>query len=589
MSKRPRGRRPPKKDGRARTRRRDRRLEQRRRRDQEPDLVDRVALALEEHPLSLLELVSGILAILEPPRHPFGPEPSPDVPGFDDLVESFLGTDLHETSALLAVFAAFSDDELFRRRALREITGRADALPGWLADLGRTRVTSVREVAHVLGDGENHVLGVLLPDGTEFTTVVYVDHNVGTLVKDAFVLPAPAAAVVAQLEEIADDPDSVVRDLDPADARARIVEAMEQAAITYPPFETETWPACRALVRWVTGMLPAGGRGHEFPEWSGAQLADLTERFLRSPQGTGFDDPDHRELLESLLWFGSGSGTGDPLRWSPVNVEILLLDWVPRKIVADVPHLDRLPDLLRAFVRFCHAERGIRSVHTQDTLAAVDAFEAEYRQLIRADRRQGPEALLEALGVLDPPDPEWGLNELARAVGGRAVLDALSTEPLPDEPFDWTGVPEDVRPRVGEVLALVDSGCETLFDGGDAVEMRTACRRLLSRTAAADPVAFRRAARSEISAGTICWLVGRASDLVGGRGGLMVKDLAAHFGTGGGSFSQRAGVYLRALGIETPPGAGVELGSPDYLVGARRAAIAEARDGYRSRDDDLLT
>ena len=545
--------------------------------------------------MSLLELVSGILAVLDPPRHPFGPEPSAEVPALDDLVESFLGTDLPETSALLAVLAAFSDDELFRRRAVREITGRADAPPDWLADLGRTRVTSVREVAHVLGDGENHVLGVLLPDGTEFTTVVYVDHNVGTLVKDAFVLPAPAAAVVAQLEEIADDPDSVVRDLDPADARARIVEAVQHAAITYPPFETETWPACRALVRWVTGMLPTGGRGYEFPEWSDTELADLTERFLRSPQGTGFDDADHRELLESLLWFGSGYGTGDPLRWSPVNVEILLLDWVPRKIVADVPFLDLLPDLLRAYIRFCHADRGIRSVHTQDTLEAVDAFEPEYRQLIRTERRQGPEALLEAVGVLgdgtddldlDASAREWGLRRLAELVGGPRALDDLSTAPLPDEPLALDAVPEDVHPRVGEIGALIDAGCEALFDGDTAVELRTACRRLLGGVAAADPAVFRRRARADISAATVIWLVGRANDLVG-PGALPVKDLAAHFGTTSGAFSQRGRVYLDALGI--PPWPGTALGSPDYLVADRRAAITEARDTYRAWDDDVLT
>ena len=39
-------------------------------------------------------------------------------------------------------------------------------------------------------------------------------------------------------------------------------------------------------------------------------------------------------MLSSLLWFGSGYGPGDPLRWSPTAVEILMLDWIPRKILA---------------------------------------------------------------------------------------------------------------------------------------------------------------------------------------------------------------------------------------------------------------
>jgi hypothetical protein len=34
-----------------------------------------------------------------------------------------------------------------------------------------------------------------------------------------------------------------------------------------------------------------------------------------------------------------------------VAVEILLADWIPRKIVADVAYLSNAPELLRAFIR----------------------------------------------------------------------------------------------------------------------------------------------------------------------------------------------------------------------------------------------
>ena len=36
-------------------------------------------------------------------------------------------------------------------------------------------------------------------------------------------------------------------------------------------------------------------------------------------------------------------------------MEILLLDWYPRKIVAEPELLMRMPDVLRAFIRFAHA------------------------------------------------------------------------------------------------------------------------------------------------------------------------------------------------------------------------------------------
>ena len=140
--------------------------------------------------------------------------------------------------------------------------------------------------------------------------------------------------------------------------------------------------------------------------------------------------------------------------------------------------------MLRAFVRFCHHERGIRPGSPRDTIAAIDEFEPEYQQLIRSDRLQGPEALLAAMGVFDDDDPdeldeslsEIMLDSLRRVVGGAAALDALDAEPLPDEPFAWEPVPPDVHDRVGEVLDLVERCCTELLDE----QYRTACRRLLA-------------------------------------------------------------------------------------------------------------
>ena len=58
--------------------------------------------------------------------------------------------------------------------------------------------------------------------------------------------------------------------------------------------------------------------------------------------------------------------TGHPYRWSTVRVEMLLTDWVPRKIVADAPYLAKLPDLLRAYIRYCHEREGIRADLTEE-------------------------------------------------------------------------------------------------------------------------------------------------------------------------------------------------------------------------------
>ncbi|GEL20515.1 hypothetical protein PA7_43520 [Pseudonocardia asaccharolytica DSM 44247 = NBRC 16224] len=560
----------------------------------EPDLLGDVAAALaDDHPLALLGLVSTLLAAIEPRPGPFEPPAGPDLPSREELVATFLEVDLPETSALLAALAELLGEDVLRRRVRRELASRGHALPRWLVELDRAEtVGEAVGVGHVLGDGDDIMFGVRLSGGRELSVAVYVDHNLGTVAKDAFVVPEPLPGLVEQMLATIDDPDTTAGELDRADAGVRITEAIDRGKITFPPFETDTWPGCRPLVEWAVRLLPTGGTGYRRPEWDDDALAALTERFLASPFGAEFDDADHRGLLESLLWFGTDYGPGDPLRWSPVAVEILLADWIPRKIVADAPYLAKAPALLRAFIRFCHHERGIRPALTALTLAAVDEHEPGYRRTIRSPRPQGPAALLAAMGALDPDGPwppldaeppglpEIMLDALRRAVGSESALDALDASPLPDESFDWRSIPADIHDRVAEVLALVDRGSGELLD----VESRTACRRLLARAAAGDPEIFRRRGRAATAAAAICWIIGKANRSVGADG-VAVKDLTGHFGLGRSTVSPRSKPLLRAIGVAPEQYGGMDLASPDYLTAARRGQIIADRDRYRAMRD----
>lgn len=352
----------------------------------------------------MLAEASTLYSALDPRnRNPFEREPSSG-PDREELIASFLDVDLPETSALLHVFAELTDDDLLRARIRRELSSRSHVLPDWITNLADAAPYRTLVMSHVLGDGDNVMIGVRLPGGGELTFVVYIDHNLGTVVKDAFVLPEPITDIAALMdEEHDDDPDFAISDLRSADARVRITEAIDRGAISFPPYETDSWPSCRPLVEWVTSLLPQGGRGYERPEWDDDARSELARRFLGSPFAVELGgDKDYADLLDTLLWFGCDYGPGDPLRWSPVAVEIVLTDWFPRKIVAPVTYLAKAPDVLRAIIRFAHDERGIRSSLTTETLDAVDRWEPEYQQLIRSDRPQGPMALLAAMGALDP-------------------------------------------------------------------------------------------------------------------------------------------------------------------------------------------
>jgi hypothetical protein len=268
-------------------------------------------------------------------------------------------------------------------------------------------------------------------------------------------------------------------------------------------------------------------------------------------------------------------------------VEILLADWIPRKIVASPAQLTEAPSLLRAFIRFCHAERQIRAALTDDTLAAVDEWEPEYQRVIRSPRPQGPMALLAAMGAFgdekpweDEPFEQLWLESLAEEVGGQDALDSLDGTPLPDEEFAWADVPADVRDRVREVLAACDRCSDDLF----GAEYRTAARRLLARAAPGLP-ALRTTANPKAIAAAVCWVIGKGNQRFGRTDGeLRVKDLMSYFSLTQSSISERGLQVMRAAGI---PAAyaypQVHLGSPDLLVSARRKTIIELRDHHRSR------
>ncbi len=537
-----------------------------------------------DHPAELLEGVSTLLAVVDPrARNPFDANAEPVIT-LTDLVDSFVGTDYAETTAALIVIRSMVADELLASRIGKVLTTRRQPMPQWLGSLDEVTVSRVVMLTHILGDGDDYLLDARLPGGSSFTALVYVDHNLGTVVKDAFVIAEDLEDVLAKMGEVMVDADQELVEADPAQSRSILTASIDGGAMMYPPLVTDSWPGCRPLVEWLVRSMPTGGEVPERHEWTDDEQARIQEDFFGSSFGRKLDHDDERGLLESIVWFGTDWGPGDPYRWSPVNVEMLLADWIPRKIVAEPSFLAKAPNLLRAFIRYCHDQRHIRAQLTAETLAAVDQWEPVFQRAIRSSRLQGPEALLAGVfepGELDPDEDfsieEYMLDRLDRAVGGRLMLRNLSDEPLPDEPFEWAGVPDDIHGRVRAVLELCDACADELLD----VEHRTAMRRLLSRAAVADPQIFRRKGKPERAAAAVAWVVARANESVGMyRGTLQVQELLAWFGVHG-SISQRAEVFLKAIGVNPDDQYGeMDLGAPDLLVAERRARIIESRDRY---------
>ncbi len=528
--------------------------------------------------MDLLAIVSGFLEVTDPrSRDPFAPDEQRT--SLADLVESFIETPYAETTAALTAVRALVPDEVLAARIGRGLEGRRHPMPDWLSGLGRAQIDpEVWFMTHVLGDGDDYLIGVTLPSGQALSALVYVDHNMGTVVKDAFVVPEAVQDLAIKMGTLIDDADQSLTRTDPATARAVIETAIDSGSRLYPPLSSESWPMCRPLVEWMLRMLPAGGVVPERKEWTQEGTAAVAAEFFASPFGAALDDEEHRGLLQSVLWFCTGSATGDPWRWSPVTVE-MLVDWFPRKVIAEPAHMAKLPGLVRAYIRYCHDRDHIRGDLTEETLAAVDRWEPEYLQRIRGDRQQAipglAEAILQSERVEHLSDEEVYLEYIADEVGGVETLMRLDAQPLADEEFDWSGIGEEVRPTVQAILDECDACADAILD----VEHRTAMRRFLATAASNDAVLFRRKGSPVRGAAAVAWVIATANRTVGSyRSTMTGKDLLAHFGITG-SVSDRAHSLIRAAGIDHRLTYGsLRVGDPRLLVSRRRRELIDERD-----------
>ena len=290
----------------------------------------------------------------------------------EDLVAGFVGVQVPETTALLAVLAdLIVDDEDSQVRCRQAVADRGDSLPTWLVELQRVEVYRAVRITHVLGDRDELLIGARFADGQELTCVAVIDHNMVSEVKDAFFVPDSIDEVLAATAERIADPDTSFVDMSLADARAWICHGLEQFL---PILDSVQWPHCRPLVQWLIGHLPQGGTAYQSPGWE--DTSPLVDRFFDSVAALPFNRFDHRELLLELL----DTGTGDPLRWSAARIEQALTglpfydDHIPLEVALDAP------DLLRAFIPYAHAQSGIRDELTSGTLAMVDALRSSYKR-----------------------------------------------------------------------------------------------------------------------------------------------------------------------------------------------------------------
>jgi hypothetical protein len=336
-------------------------------------LIDEARSALATgHPLDFLGMTSLLIEATKPDSLSYAKAgPKRDPVRLDAMVNGFIGVPIRETTALLAVLAEMLvDNDELQLMCRREAGKRHDPLPQWISELAQVDVYEVVRMTHVLGDGDELLIGARFPSGHEMTCVAYINHLGWSEVRDAFFVPEAIDRVVAAAMKRNDDSDISFVNMSVADARAWIELGLRQPMFT---IDSDSWPGCRALVHWLIGNMPAGGQSREPPDW----LSDLRIRddFFASPAGAPFDHYDHGTLLLELI----ESGTGDPLRWSAARLADALRTTSYGEHTSPESVLD-VPELLRAFVPFAHAQAGIRDELTAEAIAVIDDAGSSYKQ-----------------------------------------------------------------------------------------------------------------------------------------------------------------------------------------------------------------
>jgi hypothetical protein len=290
---------------------------------------------------------------------------------------------------------------------------------GELCERGAGRAACSRLVAalalldEVFDDGASILIEFAQPNAEPHTLGLYIDNNLGGIVKDAFV-----AGPLGEVRERF--PDLCALDL--AEARTRLERALDVLDHTSDPPVGKDVDRLRGFMYARAGLLPGGVvLPDELEGLPSDERESVLSDFLSSAEADRWrDDADAEGIAVMAIAFGVDYNHGGPLRWSPGVVEIFMSDWLPRAVPGELGFFERVPEVLRDWVAYAGRQRGVPAAAIDQAVGAVDLFRETMLDAVVDPERWGPAKRFvmaaQAAGV-DPTDTK-ALNQFAERYNG---------------------------------------------------------------------------------------------------------------------------------------------------------------------------
>ena len=293
--------------------------------------------------------------------------------------------------AILLGLAALLPDPVssIARVAARRLGNDGVAEPAWSETIGQAGFVEAWAATDSYGDQDMIVASFAHPGQRPHSFRITADHNFRGLFRQVAVDTEPAI-VRSVWNEVSDMP---LVQITPGDLARRWAAGtgMYRLYLDAPVYDDV--PQFVPLLEARANALPTPPEPADEPELSDDDRRAFIDGFLGSPFAAGLasgGDVDVEIVVDYLVDFRDSHGEGDLDRWSPIVVEIAMLDWLPRKASMSDEEVAALPGVLRALVRFTGGRKGLSDADINETISTIDSLEEQFLRAMGDTDSFGP-------------------------------------------------------------------------------------------------------------------------------------------------------------------------------------------------------